>query len=568
VTLIRITDLSFGYPKSDGLVLRDISLTVERGEFLGIMGPTGAGKSTLCLALNGIVPQFFGGDFYGSVEVAGLDTVAHPTFELARSVAMVFEDPEMQLTAPTVEREVAFALENLCVPPDAIRTRTSQALESVGLSGMEKKHPDQLSGGQKQRLAIASALAMRPQVIVLDEPTSQLDPVGSEEVFAILRTMNRTQDLTIVLVSHASEEMAEFADRVLLLNAGRVERSGPPRLFFQDVDALLEWGIRPPAVTEAHRYAFPDRNERPITLEEAKPSLAQALHGRRLQSPPAEAPRREKGKPLIRVRDLAFAYPDGTQALRGVHLDVARGECLALVGHNGAGKSTLIKNLVGLLKPSGGTVEVLGRPVTDYQISELARHIGYVGQNPDNQIFTDSVEKEVAFALKKQRLPHDEIQDRVATALERMHLVDVVDRYPLTLSKGDRSRVVIAAVLAMDPEILIFDEPTTGQDYRGARAILDLIRELHQNGTTIIVITHHLFLLPGYVERLVILGEGKVLHDGPIRDALYADDLLERTHLRTPQLVRLAKDVGNGAFRPLLPQELAPGFHDEARIAR
>jgi energy-coupling factor transporter ATP-binding protein EcfA2 len=561
--VIVFENVSFRYPKAPDFALQDINLSVKRGEFVGIVGPTGAGKTTMCLVLNGIVPHFFDGDFYGEVTVNGMDTIEHPTHRLAQHVGMVFEDSEMQLTAPTAFAEVAFALENIRLPVKEIRRRVTASLQAVRLEGLEDKHPHQLSGGQKQRLAIAAALALEPALLVLDEPTSQLDPVGTDEVFALLRELNRNRGITIVLVSHASEELAEFADRVVLVSQGRLLKDGPPSEFFQDVEALRSLGVRPPQVTETFHEIFRGRpldSGYPVTLVEAVEQHASLSPRLSLHPNHYDEPQRDHGPCLLRTRDLRFQYPDGTEALKGVSLEIRQGEYIAMAGQNGAGKTTLVRHFVGLLRPSRGTVEILGRPVQGYEVSDLARHIGYISQNPDNQIFCDSVRREVAFALQNLRAPADQVDDAVDRALSEMKLQAFADRHPLTLSKGDRSRVLIAAVLTMEPDVVIFDEPTTGQDYEGARAILDLTRQLHENGKTIIVITHHLHLLPGFAERLIVLGAGSVLVDGGLRQALYRTNALRESFLVPPQLVQFTQAIrqpGHEALQPITARELA-----------
>ena len=561
--IIVIKDLSYRYERSEEMALREINLRVKRGEFLAVMGPTGAGKTTLCLTLNGIVPHFYGGDFYGSVEVCGLDSVEHHTYELAQRVGMVFEDPETQLTAPTVANEVAFPLENVCVPAAEMHERVAHALETVRLAGLDEKHPHQLSGGQKQRLAIAAALALRPSVMVLDEPTSQLDPVGTDEVFSVVRDLNRELGMTIVLVSHASEEVAEYADRVILLSKGEIAEAQTPQRFFQGVELLTKHELRPPDVTSAFALLQPNGaggiTEYPVTLDDAVRccrSLKPSLRYRDVAHQDGE--RKDGAKTVLQTRDLHYTYPDGTEALRGVTLDVGAGEYVAIVGQNGGGKSTLVKHFLHLLTATEGEVRVRGKNVNQYEVSDLAKHIGFISQNPDNQIFSDTVEKEVSFALKQLKYSKEEIEARVTDALRQMRLEWAIERHPLSLSKGDRSRIVVAAILAMKPEILIFDEPTTGQDYAGSRAILELTQELHEAGKTIIVITHHLYLLPGYAERLLVMGKGKLLLDTDLRSGFYATEKLNESFLTAPQIVQLAKMMQEEApvrLRPLTARE-------------
>jgi energy-coupling factor transport system ATP-binding protein len=452
-----LEQLSYRYPNAPGPVLQDLNLEIRSGEIVGLIGPTGAGKTTLCLALNGIVPQFYGGDFYGSAVVAGLDTVDTATAALAHHVALVFEDPEMQLTATTVEGEVAFALENVALPVPEIRERVRDALAAVHLEGFGRKHPAQLSGGQKQRLAIAAALALRPQLIVLDEPTSQLDPLGAAEVFMILRQLNEEHGVTILVTSHATEELAEVAHRVVVLSDGRIVAEGSPADILQETSLLRQHRIRPPDITQSFEALFrrcptarPPRL--PTTLAQAATIFAPLQ--RHFQTALAdERPiLSAKREIAIAAENLHHTYADGTMALRGVDLTIHHGEYVAIVGQNGGGKSTLVKHFLHLLEPTKGRVLVQGESVTNLEVSALARRIGYVGQNPDHQIFCDSVADEVSFALNLLKVPRAEITERVDEALRAMGLTDLADRHPLSLGRGDRSRVVMAAVLALQPK--------------------------------------------------------------------------------------------------------------------
>jgi len=545
--IVRIENLSYKYPRSPDLVLRDINLTIRKGEFLGIIGPTGAGKTTLCLAMNGIVPQFHGGRFFGHVTVAGLDTLESPISALAQHVAMVFQDPETQLIANSVEDEVAFALENICLPREEILRRIPWALEMVRLSGMERKHPSELSGGEKQRLAIAAAIALQPQVLVLDEPTSQLDPLGSQQVFATVRELNVQLGITVILASHASEEMAKFADRVLLLANGELVDVDTPDRIFSRVDLLQQHASRPPQVTSFYAELQDKGLEPPslpVTLEGAQQTYKAMRPQIRVNPPVTTRKAGEPSKPvLLSTQDVEYIYPDGTKALRGISLDIRKGEYVVIVGQNGAGKTTLAKHFLHLLEPTAGRVLIDGQDVSTLNVSDLAQRIGFVSQNPDNQIFSTTVEDEVAFALRHLGIRGTELNERVEESLHIMGLSAQRARHPLSLPKGDRARVVIAAVLAMQPDILIFDEPTTGQDYQGATRILDVSRKLHRAGKTVIVITHHLYLMPDYAERVIVMGKGVIVLDAPIRKAFHEVALLRSTYLMPPQIVLLAQHI-------------------------
>ena len=556
-----IQGLGYTYPGGSVPALDGIDLTVDRGEILGIIGATGAGKSTLCLALNGIVPQFFGGTFFGSVRLAGDDTVDTPTSRLAATVGMVFEDPETQITATTVEAEVAFALENLKVPTGEMAARVRAALDATGLSGLELKHPAALSGGQKQRLAIAAALALTPALIVLDEPTSQLDPHGTSEVFMLLRQLARERGVAVIVASHASEELAEVAQRIVLLADGRIVRDGTPAEVLGDVELLKRHHVRPPDIAQAYvavaSEAMPGERV-PVTLQQAdeafRPLRSQLFcHVRAVrQEAPLAVP------VALEAEGLSHVYPDGTQALRHVDLRIGRGEFVAIGGRNGCGKSTLVRHFLHLLSASLGTVRVLEADVSALKVSELAGRIGYVAQNAHLQLFCDSVAEEVTFALRMTGRPAVQVQSALTMALTAMKLEDLADRHPMSLSRGDRLRVAIAVVLALGPEILIFDEPTTGQDWQGAMAILEICRELNQAGRTIVLVTHHLYLLPGYAKRMIVMKDGRIALDGPLADVFYAREL-RAASLAPPQTVSFAGTIdtlSHEGCRPLCAADL------------
>ena len=576
--LVELANVGYRYPDAQGLALDGVSLSVRRGEIVGIAGPTGAGKSTLCRMLNGIVPQFHGGELFGAVSVAGRDTLDTPTAELARTVGMCFEDPESQITATSVELEVAFALENLGYPTSEIRRRTDAAIEATGLAGLARRHPAHLSGGQKQRLAIAAAVALAPDLIVLDEPTSQLDPAGAAEVFALLARLNARDGLTVVVASHATEELADVSHRTVLLDGGRLVRAGRSADVLGDVEALAARRVRPPDIARCFA-ALEARGvvaggDRPVTLDAARkrfpetaspvpatPSPASgSVRDVAAEAPPSGSTPRPAA---LRADGLKHVYPDGTAALNGLDLIIGAGEFVALCGHNGSGKSTLVKHFLHLLDASAGRVEVDGTDVAGMRVPELARRIGYVAQNAHQHLFADSVGDEIAFAPRLLGADDAEARRAASDALETMRLVELAERHPMTLSRGDRLRVAIAATLALDPPTLVFDEPTTGQDWAGATAVMGILGDLNAAGRTVVVVTHHLYLLPGFARRLVVLEAGRVALDAPLREGFHDAAGLARASLRAPQAVEFAAalpGLAAAGHRPLTPEELAACF--------
>jgi energy-coupling factor transport system ATP-binding protein len=555
--LVSLRKVSFFYPKSSVPALLNIDLDIRRGEILGLIGATGAGKTTLCLALNGIVPQFYGGRFFGHATVAGFDTVTHPIHELSRRVGMVFEDPATQLIGSTVENEIAFALENLRVDPAEIRRRILTSLAAVHLEDYIQAHPHELSGGQQQKLALAAALALHPDLIVLDEPTSQLDPQSTEEVFKLAREINRTLGTTLVIAGHAAEEMAEYTDRVALLSGGRLLATGTPSEIYGSPDLLGREHLRMTEVT-ATFHLLSQRGlapgALPVRLEDGLAGVARLPAPTLLEAWP-DSPDKA-GTPILEARQLTFNYPNGKRALDQISLRIDQGEYVLLIGQNGAGKSTLVKTFLNLLTPSSGQVLLDGSPIAHAGSAGLAQRIGYVSQNPDRQIFNASVESEVGFSLERTALSDAEKEQRIAEALETLGLTTQRQMHPLALSKGDRARVVVAAIMVMNPDILIFDEPTTGQDYRGAQAILDLTKRLHEAGKTIVVITHHISLMPGYASRAIVMGAGTITSDGTLREVYHRVPVLVATSLKPTQAVSLAR-AAHPDCRAVSPAELA-----------
>ena len=547
--VLEFQDVSYFYPKATEPALRDVSFRIAPGEIVGLAGPTGAGKTTLALAVLGIVPQFHGGRFFGSVRLAGKDTTEHPIHALSRHAGLVFQDPETQLVAASVEAEVAFALENLALPPPEIRERVAEALAATGLDGLRARAPQELSGGQQQRLAIACALALRPELVVLDEPTSQLDPESTAEVFALIARLRAERGTAFLIAGHASEEMAETCDRILLLAGGRIIADGTPGEIYGGVARCMHERVRPPEVAELFfRLAETGRHHGPVPVTLAAGEAA--LRVRAVNAPAltpfagadehANAP--ERGRPILSLRQVSHAYLGGHQALRDVSLDIWRGDYTLIIGENGAGKSTLLKHLLGLLKPSSGQVLLDGASLATFSAREIAKRVGYVPQNPDRQLFNATVEHEVRFSLRAQTgMSPEEKTLRVEAALAELGLTEMRRAHPFALSKGDRARVVVAAVLVLEPEVLVFDEPTTGQDAAGARAILGLTRRLHAAGRTVVVVTHHLYLMPGYARRAVVLGGGRVLSEGALREVYHNFAALEASHLRPTQAARLAR---------------------------
>jgi len=539
-------------------VVTHLTLKINQGEFVAIMGENGASKSTLCQMMNGIIPNSIGGRLSGQVLIHGLNTKETGISELATKVGIVLEDPETQLFTTSVKSEVAFGPENLSLPPDEIEERVRWALEAVRLSGYEERLPSSLSGGQKQRLAIAANIAMRPDILVLDEATSQLDPVGVEEVLSVVRELNQKYGMTILMATDASEMIARVMDRVVVLNQGQLEVDGTPRQIFANAGLFKKLMIRSPQVSQLATRLINEAHplpEFPITVPEASRGLQTLLKGTAPNLVEQKKPAVECSQVVaIQVEHLDYIYqPLDVHAVKDISFKICQGEFVALIGQNGSGKTTVLKNLLGLLRPTRGRVVVAGQDTRTTAVSEMARHVGFVLQNPDQQLFADTVEEEVAYGPRNLKLEKELIEQRISDALKLVGLEDKRQEFPPALSKGDRAKVVIASALALDPSIVILDEPTTGQDYRGCHQIMQIAQSLHEQGRTVVFVTHHMALVAEYAQRVIVLSGGKVLLDDVTEGVFAKPEVVRQACIIPPQITELGQVLPAGLGMPRNP---------------
>ena len=575
---VEVENLTFTYERGP-LALQNISFQLKRGEILGIIGANGAGKTTLCFHLNGIIPTVYAGREKGHVTVSGLDPWDTPIIRLSQVTSMVLQDPETQFTTTDVGSELEFGPANLGIERDEILRRARWAAEVCGIDGLENRRPQELSGGQKQRVALAAGMTMLPQVLILDEPTSQLDPVGTTEVFDVVHQLASTQDMTIVITSHKTDEIARLASKVLVLYKGEAVALGTPKEVFARTELLRRVGVNPPAVASlaielanrvpGFREEYEKRGGIPLTLEDAYTLLSELLDQGilRFNWKEPSPPRAVVQDPVLEVENVTFVYPSRAQvvALQNVFLTINRGEFVAIIGQNGSGKTTLVKHFLGLLKPTEGTVRVEGEDVSELTTGSIAKSISLILQNPDYQLFSISVEKEIAFGLHNLGLSENEIAERVNRALKEVSLEDVRDTFPFRLSFGDRRKVAAAAGIAMNPDILILDEPTTAQDFLGRHALCDIAKRMQERGKTIVMISHDMDLVAEYADRIVIMANGRILADAPKRDVFDMHDKMKEAFLKPPQVTQLSqKLVSYGAKANLVTLEemlacLGPG---------
>lgn len=575
--LARVRDLGIRHDGATHPAPAAASFDVARGEVVLLLGPSGAGKSTLALALNGLIPHAVPATVEGSVLIDGLDTAVTPVAELSTHVGMVFQDPDAQLVTGTLLDEVAFGPENLRLPVDEVLAHTEDALRRVGLWERRTENPDRLSGGGRQRLAIACALAMGSPLLVLDEPTANLDPQGIEEVYAALGELVAAGDRALVLVEHNLDAVVGITDRVVVLDHdGRTVADGTVdevlRARADDLHAMgvwlpvstlaalrlrdAGWALEPLPLDPAELRAALETVDAPASaaLGDAAPGLPAPEGGDVTERGPARPEassarsipstqrtsaqtRQHTPAPLIRVRGLRTRRGK-TEILHGVDLDVAEGEFVAIVGANGAGKTTLLQSIAGVVPVPRGQVTIAGTDVSRTDLRTLSRRIGFVFQNPEHQFIAPTVFDELAHGLRLQKLPEAEVRERADDVLRRFGLADKADVHPFLLSGGQKRRLSVGTALVAGAPVLALDEPTFGQDRARADELLGLLRHLNSDGTTVIVVTHDMQLVTEYAHRTVVVGDGRIIADASTPDVFADETLLRAAGLRPPPLRR------------------------------
>ena len=544
--VVSVEDLTFTYSGTERAALQNIRGQIDDGTFVAVLGHGGAGKSTLCCSLNGLVPRFFRGKYQGRVVIEGREVARQRVPELSRRVGLVLQDFEAQLFSTNVELEVAFGPENHCLPHREIEGRIQRYLSFVGLENLRSREPASLSGGQKQRLAIASVLALEPRVLILDEATTDLDPLGRAEVLSVAE--NIREEGRILFMADQEPEAAVTADGVWLMRDGQIVSQGPPSSILADIHLMKSCGIRTLATVDLfHSMHWPGT---PLTVNAAI-ELIQKHHlaRRSVLKTDAPSPPAATGLPILQADDLRYTYPlHSEEALKGINLTIHEGEIIALLGQNGSGKTTLAKHFNGLLKPTSGRMLVQNRSTIQYSHCDMARLVGYVFQNPDHQIFAGTVAEEVGFGLKMQHQTPAIIERRVSEALEGAGLQGYEQKVPFTLTKGERQRVAVASVLAAQPRVIILDEPTTGLDDRHQRDMMAMLQRLNQRGHTVIIITHSMGVAAEYANRTIVMKDGRLLSDGPTRAVFANETRLAEASLRPPPLVQLSNWLGTKAL--------------------
>ena len=525
--MIEFKDFSFYYPNCKIPSLDKINVIIEEGEFLVITGPSGGGKSTFLRSINGLIPNFYGGKISGEVLVKGKNVSKTPTNQMSEIVGMVFQDPENQLVSNQVEREIAFGMENLCFSKEIMKKRIEESLDAVNISRLRDKTIQELSGGEKQKVAIASALATHPEVLLLDEPTSELDPGSAESVLNVIEKINDELGLTIILVEHRLERVIHHVDRMLMIDSGKILYDGSPRKLKSN--NVKDWKVGMPPVTRLALNFEKEmvNNGMPLTVKEARLSLKEVL-----TTPKNKITweKKESSKRVTLSMDKVFFSYDGEKdVLKDISFNVFEGDMIALMGKNASGKTTLVKLMNGLIKPRKGKILLFGKKISDYSLEELIQKVGIVFQDPNLHLFNDTVQKEVEFVLRNLKVDENLIKKKTEEILKYFKIYQYKDSYPHDLSGGERQRVALASVLVSDPEILILDEPTRGMDYYLKRELISYLRE---KAKTAIMITHDIETAAEFSDRVILLSEGNIISDGNKRDVLSKALLL-------PQINRL-----------------------------
>lgn len=540
---LRLTHFTYYYPDASRPALDDLNWSVQQGEFVLLAGASGCGKSTLLRVLNGLVPEFYGGRVGGEVRYRGQLLSEFGNRKIAAHVGMVFQDPERQLVMTEVEREVAFGLENAQVPPAEMRRRVAEVLNFFDLASLRHKRTADLSGGEKQKVAIASVMALQPDVLLLDEPTSQLDPGAAQEILDLIKRMNEELGLTVVLVEQRLDRVVHLADRIVTLQAGKIEYDGSPEGF-----ASYAAEQRPELLVPVTKlFVEGNRSERPLTVKAARQIVRAQLEASGMQrgagvSCDGEHPRRGMSSRLLRVmnkvfgagtrfdsddvlleaRDVWFGYPDGEDVLKGVRVRIGRGQLTALLGANGAGKSTLFRLFAALAKPQEGEMFFAGAKTRSLDAADLAGKLGYLSQNPGDYLFHETLREECEFSRRLIGLSvGDEEAERVLTdVLESVGLLPYLDCNPRDLSGGERQRAALATVLVQQPQALLLDEPTRGLDAGQKEALGTWLTSYVRAGGTVVLITHDMEFAAEYAEHLLLLDDGQIVAEGSAQEML------------------------------------------------
>ena len=544
--IISFRNFSFQYRAQKRPTLTDINLEIYPGERVLIAGPSGSGKSTLAGCINGLNPFSNPGACTGTLTVDGVDAPHSSLFELSAHVGTVLQDPDGQFIGLTVGEDIAFALENSCTPQDEMHAITRHAAELVGIENHLGYAPHELSGGQKQRVSLAGVMVDQVKILLFDEPLANLDPATGKQAIELIDEIQKKTDTTVLIIEHRLEDVLwRNVDRIVLVNGGTILADLRPDELLSG-SLLAENGIREPLYVTALRYAgvdiTPDKHPAHVDSLVLDDTDTQKLRDWFTARPrPAAQPERE---PLLEVKGLSFGYQKGQQTLRDVSFSIGKGEMVSIVGRNGAGKSTLSKLICGFETPDAGEIFLNGKPLAEENIRRRAQHIGYVMQNPNQMLSKTRISEEVALGLQRSGLTEEQIREAVAATLRVCGLYPFRNWPISALSFGQKKRVTIASVLVLDPELILLDEPTAGQDFRHYTDIMEFLRGLNARGVTVVMITHDMHLMLEYTRRALVFCDGRLIADRTAAAVLCDPALVEQAALKETSLYTLANRCG------------------------
>lgn len=544
--IISFRNFSFQYRAQKRPTLTDINLEIYPGERVLIAGPSGSGKSTLAGCINGLNPFSNPGACTGTLTVDGVDAPHSSLFELSAHVGTVLQDPDGQFIGLTVGEDIAFALENSCTPQDEMHAITRHAAELVGIENHLGYAPHELSGGQKQRVSLAGVMVDQVKILLFDEPLANLDPATGKQAIELIDEIQKKTDTTVLIIEHRLEDVLwRNVDRIVLVNGGTILADLRPDELLSG-SLLAENGIREPLYVTALRYAgvdiTPDKHPAHVDSLVLDDTDTQKLRDWFTARPrPAAQPERE---PLLEVKGLSFGYQKGQQTLRDVSFSIGKGEMVSIVGRNGAGKSTLSKLICGFETPDAGEILLNGKPLAEENIRRRAQHIGYVMQNPNQMISKTMIYDEVALGLQRSGLTEEQIREKVEATLRVCGLYPFRNWPISALSFGQKKRVTIASVLVLDPELILLDEPTAGQDFRHYTDIMEFLRGLNARGVTVVMITHDMHLMLEYTRRALVFCDGRLIADRTAAAVLCDPALVEQAALKETSLYTLANRCG------------------------
>lgn len=541
MAVITIKDLTYFYPDSQKPSLDRINLEIPEGQFVLVVGGSGSGKSTLIRALAGLIPEYYGGTYRGKIFIDDSEVKSIDRRSLVQQVGLVFQNPESQLVMTNVEQEIAFGLENLGLPNSLMKRRIMEVTSALGLSNYLHSFIPELSGGQKQKVALSSVLAMQPNILLLDEPTSQLDPIAGEDILTMIRRLNEENGITVVLIEQRLERCFHLADRILVMDNGQIvyDHHAP--------EVISHWAVKnntpfiPPLAKLFAGIGYP---KVPVTVKQGRRILRSLyLPGNSSTPKPVtlatknEAIKTGPEKCLVDIQNLWFTYPNGEEVLKDINLKIMPGDFMVLMGENGAGKTTLVRNINGLLKPGRGKITVWGQDTRKSSVEELASVVAYLSQDPNDYLFLPTVRKEIKFTLNNLGLADDGISQEIMT---RLKLTSYAETNPRDLSTGERQRVALASVLVSKPKLLLLDEPTRGLDYLLKEELGKILLQLRAAGTTILTITHDVEFAAEYADKIILMADGTIISQG----SKY--EMLSDSTFYSPQISKLFNGIVNG----------------------